>query len=850
MRGRGYKPNVLHNFPPLKVTKSPKLHADVSHTVDAHIIKTGFDPNTCRFNYQIDKLLRAGDLSRARQLYDQMPFRNTVTTNSLISGYIKSGNLSDAKKLFDGMLHRTAVTWTILIGGYSQSHQPLQAFKLFAEMKRREIEPDHVTFATLLACFDEVGTVNKVIQVHALVVQLGYNSSPLVSNTLIDCYCKSHCLDEAQRLFLEMPEKDSVSFNAMISGFSKVGLNEQAISLFQEMRSLNIEPSEFTFAAILCAGVGLGSIALGQQIHGSIIKANFIWNVFVSNALLDFYSKHDFVIDARRLFDEMPELDGVSYNMIITAHAWNGQLEQSLDLFRELQFTRFDRRQFPFATLLSLAANTADVEMGRQIHAHAIVTTAEDDILVANSLVDVYAKCERFEDAKVIFSHLAHQSTVPWTAMISGYVQKGLHEEGIKLFCEMQRANISPDQATFASVLRASASLASLSLGKQLHSCIFRSGYMSNVFSGSALVDTYAKCGSIKDAIQTFREMPYKNSVSWNAMISAFAQNGEGEATLASFEEMVRSGLQPDSVSFLTVLTACSHRGLVDKGFHYFNSMTQIYRVEPRREHYASMVDLLCRRGQFDEAEKLMGQMPFHPDEIMWTSVLNSCRIHKNHELAKRAADQLFNMELRDAAAYVNMSNIYAEAGHWDGVGKVKKAMRERGVRKVPAGNVLKKLALLRLGDLLQSLRIRYDLEFSTGSENILLLLLLSLLPLLPLLHLVLSNLFLEFIHPLLVRLLDLLLFRSQLERLPSHAHLGGGGTVLARPLPLPAGDFSGDYSVVSWLSEDRLVWVFLRWDGLSFGRRSIGSVVVDVHGGIIVGFGFRISLSLVLGTA
>ncbi|KAK6912907.1 Pentatricopeptide repeat [Dillenia turbinata] len=183
-----------------------------------------------------------------------------------------------------------------------------------------------------------------------------------------------------------------------------------------------------------------------------------------------------------------------------------------------------------------------------------------------------------------------------------GYVQKGLYEEGIELFCGMQRSNISPEQK-----------------------CLIR-------------------------------------TVSWNSMISAFAQNGEGEATPASFEEMVKSGLQPDSPAAT--------------GFHYFNSMTQIFRVNPRREHYASMVDLSCRRGQFDEAEKLMGQMPFHPDEIM---------IHRNHELAKRAADQLFNMELRDAAAYVNMSNIYAEAGHWDGVGKLKKATRERGVRKVPA---------------------------------------------------------------------------------------------------------------------------------------------------------------------
>ncbi|KAG8489689.1 hypothetical protein CXB51_017711 [Gossypium anomalum] len=250
----------------------------------------------------------------------------------------------------------------------------------------------------------------------------------------------------------------------------------------------------------------------------------------------------------------------------------------------------------------------------------------------------------------------------------------------------MHKASVRADQATFASILKASANLASLSLGKQIHSFVIRSGYMSNVFSGSALLDMYAKCGSIKDSIQLFQDMSERNIVSWNALISAHAQNGDAKATLDSFEKMVQSGFQPDSVSFLSVLSACSHCGLVQEGLRYFRTMTKIHNLVPKKEHYASMVDMLCRSGRFNEAEKLMDEMPFDPDEIMWSSVLNSCRIHKNQELARKAADQLFRMEvLRDAAAYVSMSNIYAAAGQWDNVGKVKKAMRERGIRKVPA---------------------------------------------------------------------------------------------------------------------------------------------------------------------
>ncbi|XP_059665322.1 putative pentatricopeptide repeat-containing protein At2g01510 [Cornus florida] len=654
--------------------------------VDARIIKTGFDPDTCRSNYKMKHFLRKGLFSEARHLFDQMPHQNHVSTNMLISCFVKSGDLLNARQLFDGMVDRTAVTWTILIGGYSQHNQPREAFRLFAQMQRSGAEPDYVTFATLLSGCDDTVTRKEVVQVHAHIIKLGCGLTLMVCNSLLDSFCKCLCFDFASQLFKEMPTRDSVTFNTMITGYSKEGLNEEAMDLFLEMQTLGLKPTDFTFAALLCAGIGSDDIAFGKQVHCFVVKTNFVCNVFVGNALLDFYSKHDGIDDVRKLFDEMPEKDGVSYNVLITGYAWNGQLKESIDLFHQLQFTVYDRRQFPFSTILSLAANTENLDMGMQIHAQSIVTTADSEIQIGNSLVDMYAKCGRFEEANMLFANLAHRSSVPWTAMISAYVKKGLYEEGLKLFTQMHRGNVSADQATFASILRASANLASISLGRQLHSFLIRSGFMSNVFCGSALLDMYAKCGSIKDAIRTFKEMPGRNIVSWNAMISAYAQDGDGQATLRVFNKMVQSGLQPDSVSFLSVLSACSHRGLVEEGLWYFNSMTKIYKLDPKREHYASMVDVLCRSGRFDEAEKLIAAMPFDPDEIMWSSVLNSCRIHKNHELAKKAADHLFHMEkLRDAAAYVNMSNIYAEAGQWDNAGKVKKAMRDRGVKKVPA---------------------------------------------------------------------------------------------------------------------------------------------------------------------
>ncbi|CAN7128282.1 unnamed protein product [Brassica rapa subsp. narinosa] len=655
--------------------------------IDARIIKTGFNTDTCRSNFILEDFLRGGQVSSARKVFDEMPHKNTVSTNTMISGYVKSGDVSSARDLFDAMVDRTVVTWTILMGLYARNNRFDEAFELFRQMCRSCTLPDHVTFTTLLpGCDDAVA----VAQVHAFAVKLGFDRNPFltVCNVFVKSYCEIGRRDLARVVFEQIREKDSVTFNTLITGYEKDGLYVEAVRLFVEMQQLGHKPSDFTFSGVLKAVVGLHDYVLGQQLHGLAVSTGFSGDVAVGNQILDFYSKHDCVVETRKLFNEMPELDFVSYNVVISGYSQAEQYEESLGLFREMQSMGFDRRSFPFATVLSIAANLSLLQMGRQVHCQAIVVTADSIPHVGNSLVDMYAKCEMFEEAELIFESLSQQSTVSWTALISGYVQKGLHGDGLKLFTKMRGANLRADQSTFATVLRASAGFASLSLGRQLHGFIVRSGNSENVFSGSGLVDMYAKCGSIKDAVQVFQEMPDRNGVSWNALISAYADNGDGEAAIGAFERMIHSGLQPDSVSVLSVLTACSHSGFVEQGTEYFKAMSRIYGITPGRKHYACMLDLLCRNGRFEEAEKLMEEMPFEPDEIMWSSVLNACRIHKNQSLAERAAEKLFSMEkLRDAAAYVSLSNIYATAGEWENVSLVKKAMRERGIKKVTASS-------------------------------------------------------------------------------------------------------------------------------------------------------------------
>ncbi|EOA34761.1 hypothetical protein CARUB_v10022333mg, partial [Capsella rubella] len=322
----------------------------------------------------------------------------------------------------------------------------------------------------------------------------------------------------------------------------------EAIHLFCQMRQSGHKPSDFTFSGVFKAVVGLRDFPLGI-----LDKAS------VGNQILDFYYKHDRVLETRNFFNEMPELDFVSYNVVISCYSQAEKYDKSLTLFRGMQCMGFDRRNFPFAMVLSIAANLSSLQMGRQVHCQAILATADSILHVGNSLVDMYAKCEMFEEVELIFKNLSQQSTVSWTALISSFVQTGLHGDGLKLFTKMRGTNLRADQSTFATVLKAWASFPSLLLGKQLHGFIIRSGNLENVFSGSCLVDMYAKCSSIKDAVQVFEEMHDRNAV----------------------------------------------------------------------------------------------------DEIMWSSVLNACQIHKNQSLAERAAEQLFSMEkLRDAAAYYHSERL------------------------------------------------------------------------------------------------------------------------------------------------------------------------------------------------
>eukprot|EP01018_Ginkgo_biloba_P001347 Gb_16635 [translate_table: standard] len=483
--------------------------------------------------------------------------------------------------------------------------------------------------------------------VHAHMIEAGFKCQDVsLGNKIVTLYTKCECLLDARRVLDQMPILNVVSWTAMIAAYVRHGHSEEALSLFYRMQLMdNCQPNQFTFASILPACGNLESLEQGMEIHEEIIRRGFQSDVFVGNALVDMYAKCGSIENARTVFEKMDQRSVVSWNAMIAGYAQTGRVEEALKLFQKMP---------------------------------------ERNVVSWTAMIAGYAKNGFVDDALQLFQKMPERNVVSWTAMIAGYAQNGYAEEALKFFRQMLLEGVKPNSNTFASVLPACINLAALEQGKDIHEEILRSGFQSDVFVGSALIDMYAKCGSIENARDVFDKMPQRNVVSWNVMIAGYALHGLSTEALKLFEQMQHSGTNPNHVTFLGVFSACCHAGLVDEGRQYFDRMRERHHITPAMEHYSCMVDLLGRAGRLDEAQDFINKMPIKPGATVWGCLLGACRIHNNIELGQHVADHLFELETEDAAPYVLMSNIYAAAGRWDDIEKVWKTMNDRKVKKKP----------------------------------------------------------------------------------------------------------------------------------------------------------------------
>eukprot|EP01018_Ginkgo_biloba_P009805 Gb_15643 [translate_table: standard] len=557
--------------------------------------------------------------------------------SALVDMYIQCERIEDAWKVFDKMPKRDMVSWNVMIAGYVQKGDVDQALRLFHTMPDRDV----VSWNTIIAGCAHNGHIEEALKLFQIMPQRNVVSW----NAMIAGYAKNGYVEEASKLFQKMPEQDLVSWNAMIAGYAQNDHFIEALKLFQQMQLICVKPNSVTFASILPACTKLTALEDGKELHEHIIRSGFQYDIFVSNALVDMYAKCWRIVDARKVFDKMTERNVVSWTTMISGYAENGYVDEAARLFHK---------------------------------------ASEQNLVLWNAMIAGYAHNGYVHEALNLFQKVPERDVISWNSMVAGYTQNGYFSEALKLFRRMQLTGVKPDSVTFASILPACANLAALEHGKQVHEDIIRNGCQCDIFVCNALVDMYAKCASIKDAYTVFIKMPGRDVVSWNAIIVGYAIHGCGKEALQLFEQMQHSGTKPNQVTFVGVLSACCHAGIVDDGLKYFYSLSQDYCITPEMEHYCCMVDLLGRAGRLDEALNFINKMPIKPSAAVWASMLGACRVHNNIVLGEYIAECLLDSSPQNAAHYVLLSNIYAAAGRWDDAEKAQKMMKYRRVKKTP----------------------------------------------------------------------------------------------------------------------------------------------------------------------
>lgn len=604
--------------------------------------------------------------------------------NVLLNFYVKSELFYDARQLFDEMPEKNTISFVTLVQGFGQAGHFSEALELFSRLHKEGHELNPFVFSTVLKLFVTMERPELAWDILACIYKLGHERNAFVGTALIDSFSMSELVDIAREVFDGILLKDMVSWSGMVAGYTENDCFREALELYSKMRMIGFMPNNYTFASGLKACVGLGEVHVAQSIHGCVLKAGYEKDNYVSIALLDLYTRHGDLGDAQQVFEDMPKEDVIAWSFIISRSAQTDQSDVAVAMFRRMRQAFVMPNEFTLASMLQACASMAGLNMGKQIHCLVMKIGLDSNVFVSNALIDVYAKCERMEDSTSLFERSKNKNDVTWNTMIVGYCQLGDGEKALMMFKDMLEHNLVPTEVTYSSVLRACASLAAVDPGMQIHSFTIKTKFDRDSVVSNSLLDMYAKCGNIKPARSVFDKMEKRDEVSWNAMISAYAMHGLGREALGIFERMQKTDLKPNKLTLVGVLSACSNMGLLDEGQAYFNSMIRDYGIEPCIEHYTCMVWLLGRAGKLANAMKLISEMPLEPSIMVWRAMLGACVIHNDLDLGKIAAEQVLEMEPQDEAAYVLLSNIYASAKRWGNVAHVRKSMKKKGVKKEP----------------------------------------------------------------------------------------------------------------------------------------------------------------------
>ena len=611
--------------------------------------------------------------------------------SSLIGLYSEYGRMDDAYKVFDEITNKDLVAYTSMITAYAKcgGSCAYEAFKIAYRMQEQWLRPNRVTLVSLLHTAAKLGALEEGRAIHGYATRTGIGlSDEIFETSLVDMYCKCGDVGLAASVFGKMDARTVGSWNTLIAAYLHRGQALEAFDLFCQMMHREILPDLVTLGNSILSCTKLNYLRQGKSIHGYMNRMGVEPDLLATTALVGLYSKVD-VTKARKLFEGLRNKDAVIYNVMMAGYLENELLVEAINVFCEMVKMNVRLNVASFLNLISAVSNLRDVKLVRSIHGYVLRHQFIMNMEIANQIIHTYARFGYTLYAKEVFNRMRYRDLVSWTSMIMGHVYHGHSNEAIILFRLMQRENLNIDSITLISLLQALSQLGCLSSVKEVHCLIYRVFHGRELSVNNSLITTYAKCGRIDMARCLFEQMTEWCLTSWNAMIAAYAMHGNSTEVLKLFDLMKSGEVGPDEVTFTSVLTACSHSGLVEEGLQVFRTMVKQYAMVPGEVHYSCIVDLLSRAGKLVEAYNLVRSMPSLHTSATLSALLSACRLYGNTEIGVAIAKQILKLQPNNSGSYVLVSNIFAEGGKWDEVAQIRAMTKDKEMKSTPGYSLI-----------------------------------------------------------------------------------------------------------------------------------------------------------------
>lgn len=626
----------------------------------------GIFPDATTFMCSLKACASIGETNKGRQIHAEIVkegLSDLKLFNTLVGFYAKCGLFSDALRLLDDSLFCDPILWNALISGYIERGSHEQALLVLDKIQRRGAPLGNITLLLGLKACGSMGAISMGKDLHAYIVLIGAESELSIGNTLVDVYFKSNLLVEAQEIFNKLQIQTIVSWNSLISGYADRGHGDVALICFEHLNNDGLSPDAVTLASCLKACGSIGATNEGLQLHLFAAKKGLERELLVGNTLIDMYATCGLLEEAKDVLQKLPVQAVASWTALILGYAKHGHLEESLCVFRQMRLSGLSPDAITLFCCSTFCGSVGATIEGREIHAEIVKRGyLESGNFSGSNLVDMYVKWGFFAEAQQVLNTSPGQDAIASNVLMTGYVKHKYDEHALHCFGQMRQNHVPFDSLSLVCGLVACGNLGTMAKAREVHVEAVKRGLEKEPLVGNTLLDMYAKCGSLANAGAVFNKLSMQDLVSWNVLILCYGQLGESARAFTLFDRMEQEGMKPDTITFVNILNICSHGGLVYKGKKCFKAIDENYGIIPTREHLNCLVDLLGRAGQVEKAFIVIEWMPYHPDALVWHTMLGACRKWNDVELGRNAFKQAVCLDVGNASAYTSIFNIFADA--------------------------------------------------------------------------------------------------------------------------------------------------------------------------------------------